>query len=76
MGIGSGGFDLKRRAKGKDVGCWMRKNDEAEMAVASTLSAPVASLDEGKENEKMVRQSRVTYDVCMNCQRALEEGVS
>ncbi|KAL0445511.1 UNVERIFIED_CONTAM: hypothetical protein Slati_1679000 [Sesamum latifolium] len=63
------------KAKGKDAGRWMRKNDEAETAAAGALSAPVASLGEGKENEKMVRQSRVAYDVCMNCQRALKEEV-
>ncbi|KAL0455648.1 UNVERIFIED_CONTAM: hypothetical protein Slati_0904000 [Sesamum latifolium] len=70
MGIELGGFDLK--AKGKDVGRWMRKNDEAELADASALSAPVVSAAEGKENRKMVRQSKVAYDICMNYQRALE----
>ncbi|KAL0416586.1 UNVERIFIED_CONTAM: hypothetical protein Slati_3490500 [Sesamum latifolium] len=54
MGIRLG--DLRpQEAKGKGAGCWMRKSDEAELATANTLSAPVASLGEGKGNEKMVR---------------------
>ncbi|KAL0462904.1 UNVERIFIED_CONTAM: hypothetical protein Slati_0178000 [Sesamum latifolium] len=58
MGIGLGGF-RPQEAKGKGVGRWMRKNDEAESATANALSAPVASLGEGKGNEKMVRQSMI-----------------
>ncbi|KAL0455288.1 UNVERIFIED_CONTAM: hypothetical protein Slati_0868000 [Sesamum latifolium] len=64
------------REKGKGVRRWKRKNDGAESVTASALRAPIASLGEGKGNGKMVRQSRVTYDICMNCQMVLEEGVS
>ncbi|KAL0439776.1 UNVERIFIED_CONTAM: hypothetical protein Slati_2460600 [Sesamum latifolium] len=74
MGIGLGGFDPKK-AKGKDAESWMRKNDEVESATVSALSAPIASLGEGKGNVKMVRQSRVAHNICINCQRALEEEV-
>ncbi|KAL0402065.1 UNVERIFIED_CONTAM: hypothetical protein Slati_4236400 [Sesamum latifolium] len=45
-----------QEAKGKGAGCWMRKNDEAETTAADDLSTPVASLDDGKGNGKMVRQ--------------------
>ncbi|KAL0451307.1 UNVERIFIED_CONTAM: hypothetical protein Slati_1108800 [Sesamum latifolium] len=58
MGIGLGGFDLKK-AKGRGAGCWMRKNDEEESAAANALSTPIASLGEGKGNGKMVRQSKI-----------------
>ncbi|KAL0420490.1 UNVERIFIED_CONTAM: hypothetical protein Slati_3071900 [Sesamum latifolium] len=51
MGTGLGGFDLKWRKA--------RMLDEAESAAANALSAPVASLGEGKENGKMVRQSKI-----------------
>ncbi|KAL0444975.1 UNVERIFIED_CONTAM: hypothetical protein Slati_2220200 [Sesamum latifolium] len=55
MGIRLGGFDLKRRkARVPD-----EKSDEAESAAANALSAPVASLGEGKENGKMVWQSKI-----------------
>ncbi|KAL0298818.1 UNVERIFIED_CONTAM: hypothetical protein Sradi_6541600 [Sesamum radiatum] len=64
------------KAKDKGFGHWMRMNDEAELGTANALSAPIASLDKGKGNGKMIRQSRVTYDVCINWQRALKEGVS
>ncbi|KAL0308945.1 UNVERIFIED_CONTAM: hypothetical protein Sradi_5836800 [Sesamum radiatum] len=42
------------KAKGKGVGRWERKKDEAESPVVSALSAPVASLGQGKGNERMV----------------------
>ncbi|KAL0444509.1 UNVERIFIED_CONTAM: hypothetical protein Slati_2173600 [Sesamum latifolium] len=58
MDIGLGGF-RPQEAKGKGAGRWMRKNDEAESATANTLSTPVASLGEGKENGKIVRQSMI-----------------
>ncbi|KAL0345596.1 UNVERIFIED_CONTAM: hypothetical protein Sradi_4390900 [Sesamum radiatum] len=75
MGIGLGGFDLKRRKA--RAGRQMRKNDEAETATANALSAPVASLGEGKGDGKDGSAvKRFTYDICINCQRALEEGVT
>ncbi|KAL0420847.1 UNVERIFIED_CONTAM: hypothetical protein Slati_3107600 [Sesamum latifolium] len=43
----------------------MRKNDEAESATANALSAPVASLGEGKRDGKMVRQSKI-YTRCLH----------
>ncbi|KAL0287200.1 UNVERIFIED_CONTAM: hypothetical protein Sradi_7129200 [Sesamum radiatum] len=65
-----------REAKGKGVERWMKKNDEAESAAANTLSAPVASLGEGKGNGKMISSQRFTCDVCINCQRTEDVGVS
>ncbi|KAL0404242.1 UNVERIFIED_CONTAM: hypothetical protein Sradi_2065000 [Sesamum radiatum] len=56
MGIGLGGFDLKRRKARVPDAKW--KNDEAETATANALSAPGASLGEGKGDGKMVRQSK------------------
>ncbi|KAL0439269.1 UNVERIFIED_CONTAM: hypothetical protein Slati_2409900 [Sesamum latifolium] len=46
-------------AKGNGAGRWMRKSDEAESATANALSAPVASLGEGKGNGKIVWQSMI-----------------
>ncbi|KAL0416336.1 UNVERIFIED_CONTAM: hypothetical protein Slati_3465500 [Sesamum latifolium] len=48
-----------QEAKGKGARRWMRKNNEAESAIANTLSCPVASLGEGKGNGKMVHQSEI-----------------
>ncbi|KAL0463619.1 UNVERIFIED_CONTAM: hypothetical protein Slati_0249500 [Sesamum latifolium] len=43
------------RGERQGAGRSMRKNDEAEMATANALSAPVASLGEGKGNRRMVQ---------------------
>ncbi|KAL0295013.1 UNVERIFIED_CONTAM: hypothetical protein Sradi_6856100, partial [Sesamum radiatum] len=43
------------RDKRQGAGRQMRKNDEAETATANALSAPVASLGEGKGSGRMVR---------------------
>ncbi|KAL0430617.1 UNVERIFIED_CONTAM: hypothetical protein Sradi_0687700 [Sesamum radiatum] len=52
MGIGLGGFNLKKRKARVLDAKW--KNDEAETTTANALSAPIASLGEGKGDGKMV----------------------
>ncbi|KAL0462771.1 UNVERIFIED_CONTAM: hypothetical protein Slati_0164700 [Sesamum latifolium] len=52
-----GGF-RPQVAKGKGAERWIRKSDEGESATAN-LSAPVASLGEGKGNGKIVWQSTI-----------------
>ncbi|KAL0445739.1 UNVERIFIED_CONTAM: hypothetical protein Slati_1701800 [Sesamum latifolium] len=51
MAIRLGGFNLEE-AKGKDAERRMRKNDEVETTAASALSAPIASLGQGKKMER------------------------
>ncbi|KAL0349825.1 UNVERIFIED_CONTAM: hypothetical protein Sradi_4131700 [Sesamum radiatum] len=55
------------KVKGKVAGREKRKKGEISSTAASTSSAPVTPLGEGKGKRKRVCQSRITDDVCIYC---------
>ncbi|KAL0325254.1 UNVERIFIED_CONTAM: hypothetical protein Sradi_5094700 [Sesamum radiatum] len=61
------GETLISKAKSKIIGCEKRKKDETSSIVASTSSALVTPLSEGKGKRKRVHHSRILNDVCIYC---------